>query len=196
MLLGGLPLQEGRQVLQGLIVGRTRTAGPRGMVLGKGSLAVAICPALLGGHRRQGNCPRPVHTTLHRLVWPPEPGHGQLCTGNSSHSSAGYVQLPRQGTGGCLPGDRAAPAEQNFCKIKCLQPQDRKMEIKSLTRITQDTWGPHPRVIKWLQHHKHRLCHTHGSSSAGQATPHCKEGHWGMGRSSHSRPPRQGQTCG
>lgn len=92
----------------------------------------------------------------------------------------------------CLLGDRAVPTE-NFCNIKCLQPQDRKMVIKSLTALMiQGFYASHPRATAWLQHHKPQMCFTHGSSSASWENPHCKWGHWGVGRSSH--PPKTSQA--
>lgn len=83
-------------------------------------------------------------------------------------------------------GDRAVPTK-NFCNVKCLQPQDRKIVIKSLAAlmIQGTTYASHLRPTAWLQHHKPQICYTHGSSSTSWENLHCKWGHWGVGRSSH-----------
>lgn len=144
---------------------------------------------LLGEHHQQGNHACLACILLHLLVSPPE---SALAPDPSGCPSMGHIHPARQGMRVCLLGDRAVPTE-NFCNIKCLQPQDRKMVIKSLTALMiQGFYASHPRATAWLQHHKPQMCFTHGSSSASWENPHCKWGHWGVGRSSH--PPKTSQA--
>lgn len=161
MLLGELSLREAKQVPQGLIPGRTRTAGPHGTVLGKGLLNITICPALAGRKPPPGKPPSP-HG--HLPVCPPEPAHRHEPQLPAATPVLDTSKPPWQWNRGCLPGDKAALTVQNFCKIKCLQQQDRKVVIKNLTSQTiQNIWAPHRSVIR-LQHHKRWLCYTHRSS--------------------------------
>lgn len=105
-------------------------------------------------------------------------------------------KTPWQWNRGRLSGDRAALTVQNFCKIKCLQSQDRKVVIKSLTSQTmQNIWAPHRSVIR-LQHHKHWLCYTGPAEPAREPTT--AKGGTGVweGAHTHLRPPRQGEICG
>lgn len=175
MLLERPSLREAKQALQSLIPGRMRTAGPCGIVPGKGLLTITICPALAGRKPPLGKPPSPrVHLTAPPGLSP------QTCMRAALHLPQLPAAAPAWDTSappGRGQGDVCQGREQNFCKIKCLQPQDRKMVIKSLAaRTIQGIWALHPRVIIGLQHRKRQLCYTHGSSSAGRATRHCKGG--------------------
>lgn len=104
MLLGEPSLREAKQVPQGLIPGRTRTAGPHGIVLGKGSLTITICPALAGRKPQPGKPPSP---RVHLLVCPPEPAHRQLCMSSNSQQPLQCGTCPKppgSGTGDICQG--------------------------------------------------------------------------------------------
>lgn len=85
MLLGGPSLREAKQALQGLIPGRTHTAGPREIVLGKGLLTITISPVLAGGNHHRGNHPCPVYTA------PPRPSPR---TSTQAALALRWAQLP------------------------------------------------------------------------------------------------------
>lgn len=132
ILHGGPSLRESKQALQGLIPGRTHTAGSHGIVLGKGFLTIAIHPALAGRTPPPGKPPSPhVHLTAPPRPFPPNLHVGSSAPAStpSGHFTMGHIHPPGRGQ-----GDRAAPTEQN-CKITCLQLQDRKLVIKEFNRL-------------------------------------------------------------
>lgn len=102
------------------------TASPHGIMPGKVSSTIAICLALAGREPQPGKPP-----TLHiHFAAPPCPPPLNLQKGTSAvaltpsgRSSLGHVspsRLSSQGMGEHTLRNRAGPAEQNFCSIKCL----------------------------------------------------------------------------
>lgn len=107
------------------------TGGPHGTVLGEGLLTIAThstCWEEITTRKTTLTLPTPYCTSCSA------PTDYVLTPAPSGCPSIGHIHSARQGLRICLLGDRAVPTE-NFCNTECLQPQDRKIIIKSLTAL-------------------------------------------------------------